>query len=245
MQSNEKNGRDFYALAWRWHFYAGLFVAPFMIPAGADRNRLPVQAATGCAALSATAAGRGRCADAQRRPVARRGAPGAPAGRRQPVPAAERGGAQRAIRDWRRGQAMEPLRRSLQRARTRPPGCAAESPGGGPGTAWRADGRDRRRPADRAGRRLGHRPGGLRSLSVVAARAGGERAVLAAPAPARTTAVARATCARRFLGQPAVAVHAAQRDDLDRLLGQAVRRCLEPLPGGDVERCADLRHAGR
>ncbi len=31
MQSNEKNGRDFYALAWRWHFYAGLFVAPFMI----------------------------------------------------------------------------------------------------------------------------------------------------------------------------------------------------------------------
>ena len=24
-----------------------------------------------------------------------------------------------------------------------------------------------------------------------------------------------------------------------------VRRCLEPLPGGDVERCADLRHAGR
>lgn len=25
MQSNEKNGRDFYALAWRWHFYAGLF----------------------------------------------------------------------------------------------------------------------------------------------------------------------------------------------------------------------------
>ncbi|MFO6379870.1 hypothetical protein ACLBYN_45580, partial [Pseudomonas aeruginosa] len=22
MQSNEKNGRDFYALAWRWHFYA-------------------------------------------------------------------------------------------------------------------------------------------------------------------------------------------------------------------------------
>ena len=67
----------------------------------------------------------------------------------------------------------------------------------------------------------------------------------AAPAPARTTAVARFTCGRRVLGQPAVAVHAAQRDDLDRLLGQAVRRCLEPLPGGDVERCADLRHAGR
>ncbi|MGC3356728.1 hypothetical protein, partial [Pseudomonas aeruginosa] len=30
MQSNEKNGRDFNALAWRWHFYAGLFVEPFM-----------------------------------------------------------------------------------------------------------------------------------------------------------------------------------------------------------------------
>ncbi|MGV8209295.1 hypothetical protein, partial [Pseudomonas aeruginosa] len=23
MQANEKNGRDFDALAWRWHFYAG------------------------------------------------------------------------------------------------------------------------------------------------------------------------------------------------------------------------------
>ena len=91
MQSNEKNGRDFYALAWRWHFYAGLFVAPFMI----------LLALTGIVYLFKPQLDALLYPQLLRSKPVRRcaaptscspGAPGAPAGRRQPVPAAERGG---------------------------------------------------------------------------------------------------------------------------------------------------------
>ena len=37
---------NFYNLAWRWHFYAGLFVAPFMVMLALTGIDLPVQTAT-------------------------------------------------------------------------------------------------------------------------------------------------------------------------------------------------------
>lgn len=245
MQSNEKNGRDFYALAWRWHFYAGLFVAPFMI----------LLALTGIVYLFKPQL------DALLYPQLLRVEAGA-----------QMRSADQLLVGVRQAHPQAAVSQYLPPSEA---GRSAQFVIGEEGRQWnlfvdpysgrelgRQDAQLNLQAVARAlhgelmvgtvGDRLielaagwGIVPAGLRSLPMVAARAGGERAVLAAPAPARTTAVARATCGRRFLGQPAVAVHAAQRDDLDRLLGQAVRRCLEPFPGGDVERCADLRHAGR
>ncbi len=65
------------------------------------------------------------------------------------------------------------------------------------------------------------------------------------PDGARAPAVARPACGRRLLGIGTAAVHAAQRHDMDRLLGQAIRRAVEPLSGGHVDYGAHLGPTGR
>ncbi|MCY1440267.1 hypothetical protein D9M71_565340 [compost metagenome] len=76
---------------------------------------------------------------------------------------------------------------------------------------------------------------------MVAARSGGGHS-LAAPEQSRPGVVARPARRHRLLGCLVVAGDAAQRHDLDRVLGQAVRRRLERVSGGDVGQRAPIRY---
>ena len=86
-------------------------------------------------------------------------------------------------------------------------------------TAWFPDDGIARRPARRAGSQLGDHHDPQRSVSVVAARARGGRRPLAPSWHGPTDVLARPSCRNGFLGRGSCPRAAVQRPPLDRWLG--------------------------
>ncbi len=199
------------------------FRRPLHGAAGPDRHHLPVQTSVGPADVRRPAQGPDRRARPERRraTAARQGR--VSQGRDQQIPAACRQHQQRAIRDAQPRPRSDRLRRPVSRQRPRRAGRQIQPASHRPRPAWRVDDRHRRRSPGGTRRRLGRDAGGVGPVPVVAARQVLGGGAVAALQQSRPGILARYARGHRFLGSITAAGDAAQRHDLDRLLGQAIR----------------------
>lgn len=230
---------SFYNLAWRWHFYAGLFVAPFMVLLALTgiiylfkpqldpllySDLMTVQ--TGHHSLSA---------DDQLRRI-EMAYPQVRIKQYLPPINAERSAQFVVIRDGRELNVfLDPYRGNVlgeQDAKLNLQAVARALHG--------------ELMIGTLGDRLVELAAGWGVMLVVSGlylwwpRGRSSAGVLATPEPARTHRLARPACRHRLLGRRVAAVHVAQRHDLDRGLGQAVRRGLEQVSRRHVEQHAQV-----